>query len=54
VTVSVIVSIVGLEVYEGVTVIVNESVSIVGVTVVYLVLVSVIGLVVHEGVVVMV
>jgi hypothetical protein len=50
VTVSVKVSIVGLDVYEGVIVSVNETVSVVGVTVKYLVLVSVIGLFVHEGV----
>jgi hypothetical protein len=54
VTILVRVSTVGLDVYEGVTVTVNYSVSITGVTVVYLVLVSVIGLFVHEGVTVIV
>jgi len=48
----VIVSTVGEEVHEGVTVTVNDSVSRVGVTVIVLVLYSVIGVVVHEGMVV--
>jgi hypothetical protein len=40
----------GLNFHQGVSFMVNESVSVVRVTVKYLVLVSVISLLVHEGV----